>query len=75
MPPGNVEVMEEAGDVGGHGQPPLSLGSELLEGQPVPVADPDGIGRAPGGQQAQHVRWKKAASIPCFEWRVRAEPP
>jgi hypothetical protein len=37
IPLGDVQVMEEAGD--GHGQPPLSLGGELLEGQPMPVVD------------------------------------
>mgnify|MGYP003694065467 CR=1 FL=1 len=50
---------------GGHGQPPLALGGELLEGQPVPVADLDGIGTAAGGQQAQHVALE--------EGRVHAE--
>ncbi len=43
VPLGDVEVMEEAGHVRGHGQPLLARGGELLEGQPVPVAELDGI--------------------------------
>src|SRR6266436_5311085 len=48
------QVVEEAGDVRGHGEPALALGGELLQGQPVPVPDLDGIGTAPGGQQTKH---------------------
>jgi hypothetical protein len=54
VPLRDVQVMEEAGDVGGHGEPALPLGGELLQGQPAPVPDLDGIGTAPGGQQAEH---------------------
>src|SRR5713226_8422743 len=54
IPLGDVQGMEEAGDVRGHGEPALPLGGELLERQPAPVADLDGIGTAPGGQQAEH---------------------
>jgi hypothetical protein len=37
VPLGDVEVMEEAGHVWGHGQPALALGRELLAFTAVPV--------------------------------------
>ena len=54
VPLGDIQGMEEAGDVRCDGQPVLSGGRELLQGQPAPVPDLDGIGTAPGGKQAEH---------------------
>jgi hypothetical protein len=39
---------------GATGEPALPLSGELLQGQPVPVPDLDGIGTAPGRQQTEH---------------------
>src|SRR6266851_5562583 len=54
LPLRDVQVVEEPGDVRRHGEPALPLGGELLQGQPAPVPDLDGIGTAPGGQQTEH---------------------
>src|SRR5713226_5894456 len=54
IPLRDVQGVEEAGDVRRHGEPALPLGGELLQGQPAPVPDLDGIGTAPGSQQAEH---------------------
>ena len=51
--------MLEAGHVRGQRRPLPPLGGELLQGQPAPVADLDGVGAAAGGEQAQHVALEK----------------
>ena len=59
VPLRDVEVVLEAGHAGGQGMPVPALGGQLLEGQPAPVADLDGVGAAPGGEQAEHIRLEK----------------
>src|SRR3989304_1572115 len=55
VPLGDVQVVEEAGDGRGHGQPALTRGGQRLEGQPAPVAGPDGGGKPPGGQGGEDL--------------------
>jgi len=55
VPLRNVQVVEEPRDVRRDREPALPRGGQLLEGQPAPVADLDGVGTAPGGQEAQDV--------------------
>jgi len=63
VPRGDVEIVEEAGDVRGDGQPVLPSGGQLLEGQPAPVADLDGVGTASGGQEPEDVASSAAAMV------------
>jgi hypothetical protein len=55
-PLGNVEVVEEPADVRGDREPALTLSGQLLERQPVPVADLDGVATVARGEQTQHGR-------------------
>ncbi len=54
VPLGDVEIVEEAADLGRDREPALAVGGQLLEGQPVPVADLDGVAAVPGREQTQH---------------------
>src|SRR6059036_244056 len=66
------EPVLEARHAGGQGVPVPSLGGQLLERQPAPVAHLDGIGAAPGGEQPQHIRLEKRGIHAEFE---RDAPP
>ena len=55
VPLGDMEVVKENGDARRDRQPMLALRGELLQGQPAPVPDLDGVGAAPGGEQPEHA--------------------
>jgi hypothetical protein len=67
LPLGDDEPMLEARHAGGQSVPVSALGGQLLEGQPAPVADLDGIRTAPGGEQPQHIRLEKCGIHAEFE--------
>src|SRR5262249_47132100 len=73
VPLRDLEVMEEAGYIRGHREPALALGRQLLEGQPAPVANLDGVGTAAGGQEAQHLPLKEGRIHPELEGAAAAE--
>ena len=73
VPLGDGQVVEEAGDVGGHGEPPLALGGELLQRQPTPVADLDRVGTAARRQQPQDVALEKGGVHPELQGEPTAE--
>src|SRR5215472_5557081 len=73
MPLRDLQVVKEPGHVWGHREPALSLGRQLLEGQPAPVADLDSVGTAAGGQEAQHVPLKEGRIHPELEGAAAAE--
>ena len=54
VPLGNVQVVEEPGDLRGDREPALTVCRQLFEGQPAPVADLDGVATATGREQTQH---------------------
>jgi hypothetical protein len=71
VPLRDLQLVLEAGDVGGQRLPLATLGRELLEGQPAPVADFDGVGAPPRGQQAQHVALEKRGVHAEFQGSAR----
>jgi hypothetical protein len=71
IPLRNAQVVKEAGDVGGHGEPPLPLSGEWLQRQPAPVTDLDRVGTAPSRQQAQDVAPEERGVHP----ELQGEPP
>src|SRR6266568_411299 len=66
--------MLEAGHAGGEGVPVAARRGQLLEGQPAPVPDLDGIGAVPGREQPQDIALEKRRVHAELERERGAEP-
>jgi len=73
LPLRDEEQVLEAGHAGSQGVPASPVGGQLLERQPGPVADLDGVGAAPGGEQPQHIRLEKRGIHAEFEGQAPAQ--
>src|SRR5206468_11096446 len=64
----DVEIVEEAADLGCDGEPALAVGGQLLERQPVPIADLDGVAATPGREQTQRSEERRVGKGWCGGW-------
>src|SRR5206468_13107907 len=68
VPLRDVEIVEEAADLGCDGEPALAVGGQLLERQPVPIADLDGVAATPGREQTQRSEERRVGKGWCGGW-------